>query len=148
MATQPILCVSSREPSNLCTACTDLCWLPLSSLIAPWNVTLPDIHHKVISTHSCENCMFNTKSRSSKFYILPLRMFLKESENGSAELPLALNVTFLVGFEALTAVVMKSTHFWHITPCSPLSVNRHFGGTYRLHLQGRKNKSSNKPARK
>jgi hypothetical protein len=27
---------------------------------------------------------------------------------------------------------------WDITPCSPLKVNRHFGGTCRLHLQGRK----------
>jgi hypothetical protein len=51
---------------------------------------------------------------------------------------------FIVGFEILTAVVMKSTIFWDITPCSPLSVNRRFGGTYRLHLQGRKNIS---PAR-
>jgi hypothetical protein len=40
----------------------------------------------------------------------------------------------LVGFEVLTAVVMKSNIFWDITPCSPLQVNRHFGGTYRLHL--------------
>jgi hypothetical protein len=43
-----------------------------------------------------------------------------------------------VGFEVLTAVVMKSIKFWDITPCSPSSVNRRFGGTYRLHLQGRK----------
>jgi hypothetical protein len=47
---------------------------------------------------------------------------------------------FYVGFEVLTAVVMKSTIFWDITPCSPLTVNRSFGGTYRLHVQGRKNK--------
>jgi hypothetical protein len=33
---------------------------------------------------------------------------------------------------------MKSTIFWDITPCSPLSVYRRFGGTYRLHLQGQK----------
>jgi hypothetical protein len=33
---------------------------------------------------------------------------------------------------------MKSTIFWDITPCSQLSVNRRFGGTYSLHLQGRK----------
>jgi hypothetical protein len=43
-----------------------------------------------------------------------------------------------VGFEVLTVVVMKSTIFWDITPCSPLSVNRRFEGTYRHHLQGRK----------
>jgi hypothetical protein len=44
----------------------------------------------------------------------------------------------IVGFEVLTAVVMKSSIFWDITPCSPLKVNRSFGGTYRLHLQGRR----------
>jgi hypothetical protein len=34
-----------------------------------------------------------------------------------------------VGFEVLTAVVMKSIIFWNMTPCSPLSFNRRFGGT-------------------
>jgi hypothetical protein len=29
-------------------------------------------------------------------------------------------------------VVMKSSTFWNITPCSPLKVNRHFKGTYHL----------------
>jgi hypothetical protein len=33
---------------------------------------------------------------------------------------------------------LRSSIFWHITPCSPLSVNRRFGSTYRLHLQGPK----------
>jgi hypothetical protein len=37
-----------------------------------------------------------------------------------------------VGFQVLTSVVMKSTIFWDITPCSPVSVNRRFGGTYLL----------------
>jgi hypothetical protein len=39
---------------------------------------------------------------------------------------------------------MKSIIFWDMTPCSPLSVNRRFGGTYRLHLQGQRNKFSKK----
>jgi hypothetical protein len=30
----------------------------------------------------------------------------------------------------------KSIIFWDVTPCSLLSCNRRFGGTYRLHLQG------------
>jgi hypothetical protein len=30
---------------------------------------------------------------------------------------------------------LKSTTFWYIMQCSPLKVNRRFGGTYRLHLQ-------------
>jgi hypothetical protein len=33
---------------------------------------------------------------------------------------------------------IKSTIFWDITRCSPLNVNRSFGGTYRLHLQNRR----------
>jgi hypothetical protein len=32
---------------------------------------------------------------------------------------------------------MKSIIFWNMTPCSPLSFNRRFGGTYRFHLQGK-----------
>jgi hypothetical protein len=42
-----------------------------------------------------------------------------------------------VEFQVFTAVVMKSTIFWDTTSCSPLNVNRSFGGSYRLHLQGR-----------
>jgi hypothetical protein len=41
---------------------------------------------------------------------------------------------FSSGFEVLTAVVMKYTIFWDITPCSPLKVNRRFGGIYSLLL--------------
>jgi hypothetical protein len=55
---------------------------------------------------------------------------------------MSLRSTVLVGFEVFTAVVMKSVIFWDMTPCSPLSFNRYFGGTYRLHLQGRRNKFS------
>jgi hypothetical protein len=36
-------------------------------------------------------------------------------------------------------VVMKSIIFWDVTPCSLLCCNRRFGGTYRLHRQGRRN---------
>jgi hypothetical protein len=32
--------------------------------------------------------------------------------------------------------------FWDITPCSPLKVNRRFGGTHRLHLQYRRIKET------
>jgi hypothetical protein len=41
---------------------------------------------------------------------------------------------------------VKSTIFWDIALCNPFSVNRCFGGTYRLHLQGRKYKLIKKPA--
>jgi hypothetical protein len=48
----------------------------------------------------------------------------------------------LKGFEVFTAVVMKSVISWDMTPCSPLSVNRRFEGTYRLYIQGRRNNFS------
>jgi hypothetical protein len=48
------------------------------------------------------------------------------------------------GVEVLTTMVMKSTIFWDITQCRQLNVFRRFGGTYRLHLQSRKNKLSKK----
>jgi hypothetical protein len=41
-----------------------------------------------------------------------------------------------VGFEVLTAVVIKSSIFWDITSCSPLKVNRTFEGICRRNLQG------------
>jgi hypothetical protein len=41
-------------------------------------------------------------------------------------------------FELLTAVVIKSSIFWKTTLCSSLKVNRRFGGTCHLHIQGRK----------
>jgi hypothetical protein len=44
----------------------------------------------------------------------------------------------LVGFEVLTAVAMESSVFWNIRPCTPLKIDRHFGGTNRLHLNGRR----------
>jgi hypothetical protein len=40
----------------------------------------------------------------------------------------------LLGFQVLRAVVMKSSIFWDITPCSPLKDNLRFGGTCRLQL--------------
>jgi hypothetical protein len=42
------------------------------------------------------------------------------------------------GFEVLTAVAMKIPIFWGITPCTRLKINRVFGGTCHLHLQGRR----------
>jgi hypothetical protein len=43
---------------------------------------------------------------------------------------------YLVRFKGFTAVTMKNAVFWDVTPCE----NRRFGGTYRLHHQGDKNR--------
>jgi hypothetical protein len=42
------------------------------------------------------------------------------------------------GFEVITAVVIKRTVFWDITPRISLKVDRRFGGKYCLDLQGRR----------
>jgi hypothetical protein len=44
-----------------------------------------------------------------------------------------------VRFEVFTGVIMKNAVFWDVALCR-FCVNCHFGGTYRLHLQGRKNR--------
>jgi hypothetical protein len=45
-----------------------------------------------------------------------------------------IKLNIFLGFEVLTAVVMKSAIFWDLTLCSPLRVNWRVGGTYSLHL--------------
>jgi hypothetical protein len=47
------------------------------------------------------------------------------------------NIVIYVRFEAFTAVTMKNVVFWDVALCMSC-VNRRFGGTYSLHLQGRK----------
>jgi hypothetical protein len=47
-------------------------------------------------------------------------------------------IYIFVRFEVFTAITMKNTVFWDVAPCRYF-VNRRFGGTYRLHLQGRRN---------
>jgi hypothetical protein len=44
---------------------------------------------------------------------------------------------FSVRFEVFTAVIMKNAVLWDVAPCRSC-VNRRFGGTYRLRIQGRK----------
>jgi hypothetical protein len=46
--------------------------------------------------------------------------------------------SLFVGLEALTAVTMKRTVSSDMTPCSQVEVYVSFGGTYILHLQGRR----------
>jgi hypothetical protein len=41
-------------------------------------------------------------------------------------------------FEVLTALIMKGSVFWDITPCSPLEANKRFGETWCLHLRDRR----------
>jgi hypothetical protein len=57
-----------------------------------------------------------------------------------------LNVRLRFSERRTTYCSLLSIIFWDVTPCSLLKCNRRFGGTYRLHLQGRrKNFSKNQP---
>jgi hypothetical protein len=47
-----------------------------------------------------------------------------------------ISVHLFLRFEVFTAATMKNAVFWDVAPCKSL-VNRRFGGTYRLHIQGR-----------
>jgi hypothetical protein len=47
---------------------------------------------------------------------------------------MVLGFSFVI-FEFLTEVVMKSSILWDITLCSPLKINRRFGGTCHFHFQ-------------
>jgi hypothetical protein len=59
----------------------------------------------------------------------------------------AIMVMYAIVTPYITLEILKRIIFWDMTPCSSLSFNRRFGGTYRLHLQGRRNMFS-KPANK
>jgi hypothetical protein len=47
------------------------------------------------------------------------------------------NLFEIVGFEVFTAVTMKNAVLWYVAPCGSCK-SRRFGGTCRLHLQGRR----------
>lgn len=56
-----------------------------------------------------------------------------DTENVESE-----TIGHVAGFQVLTTVVMRSSLFWGVTQRNPLKVALRFGGTYRLHLQGRR----------
>jgi hypothetical protein len=51
--------------------------------------------------------------------------------------PVERTVVMLVRFEVFTVVTIEKAVFWDVAPCR-YCVNRRYGGTYRLHLQGRR----------
>jgi hypothetical protein len=51
--------------------------------------------------------------------------------------PTVLLISYRSKVKTRLTTILKSSIFWDIMPCSPLKVNRSFGGTWRLHLRGR-----------
>jgi hypothetical protein len=64
--------------------------------------------------------------------------FRRGKENVLTKIKSQLNKNITMGFEVLTAVVIKITTFCDITPCSQLEVSLLFGEIYSFHLQGRR----------
>jgi hypothetical protein len=52
-------------------------------------------------------------------------------------------IEILVGSEVLTAVAIKRSVYWDITPCSPVRASRRFGGTHVYFLGQRVSQESN-----
>jgi hypothetical protein len=67
-----------------------------------------------------------------KFLLVIFSFSIGQTGNGRG---FTLSILVLVGFEVLTAVVMKCSTFWDITS-NPLKFNWCFGGTSGLHFQG------------
>jgi hypothetical protein len=69
-----------------------------------------------------------------RFYVLnALKISLNMAVLSSNESPCYyIHTDKYVGFEVLTAVVMKSAILWDTTPCSPLKFNRRFGVTRQI----------------
>jgi hypothetical protein len=46
-----------------------------------------------------------------------------------------ISLKFILGKKTVNLIKLMNSALWTITPCSPLNVNRCFGGIYHLHLQ-------------
>jgi hypothetical protein len=79
-------------------------------------------------TFHAEFALYDPDAVTRKLYL-----FIK----GLLELNIKTNSYMFVGFEVLTAMVMKSAVFSDVKSCRPVEVHRCFGGTYYLHFQGR-----------
>jgi hypothetical protein len=98
------------------------------------------IHNMLVYNQDCSQCAANcTVSHYLLFMYKCTVCRIWGSNAGGHHYLLFMHKCTVCRIEVLTPVVMKSTIFWDITSCSPLSVKRCFGRSYRLHLQGRKN---------
>jgi hypothetical protein len=96
-----------------------------------------------LRTDTIETTGLGTEPDTSQIWSTPNRLFLTDkaldfySESVLYESGSGLRLSS-VGFEVLIALVTKSSVVYDVTQCSPLKVNRRFGGTSRLHHECRR----------
>jgi hypothetical protein len=122
-------------------------FLYLSSWRSFGNVTHPWMGESCYLIWKQNNKLFNPRLKSVEFLYLGT-MYVHtvchsiDHGGGLSCIPqkkgLGLNMKYLLEFEILTTLLMKSFIFWDITPCCPLKVNRRFGEKFHLHLQGQR----------
>jgi hypothetical protein len=84
-------------------------------------------------TMCCRTCYVNNDKKDSVTTTQPLNIYGTYNNK-----TITWNYYWnCVRFEVFTAVTMKNAVFWDVVTCRSC-VNRRFGGTYRLHLYGRK----------
>jgi hypothetical protein len=112
--------------------------LQANSAVVPWRrppsppcVIRPPSPPCVLTSHGC----FPTSTLS-----LAVTLLVYVQEVPVSNLGRNTGYPDWVGFKVLTPVVMKSCTFRDITRYNPVKARRYLGGTYRLHLQGRRKK--------
>jgi hypothetical protein len=114
--------------SGFQASCHNICiWVSISNKPLQWDRFYSSHLRQDISRHINYSWGFKTSVLYVLFHICVLHVqpllspWLDHPNN--------------VGYEILAAVVIKSSVFWVITPCSPPKINQCFRGTCRLHLQ-------------
>jgi hypothetical protein len=109
------------------------------------NRILPFLWHNITTNHSSKSLLLSSLSVSVSSFATSLTESPARASKNVAFcgfltgthwplLMVSVQETVALGQE----LTVKSIYFWDMTPCSPLCCARRFGGTYRLHLQGRK----------
>jgi hypothetical protein len=96
-----------------------------------WAVVPNNSEMCTLMEYACfANVLFATLHTS--LALMPDSYIHKSNFNGLAEVQISHCIEWEIN------LLVKSNIFWNKTPCSPLKINRRFGGTYRLLLQGRR----------
>jgi hypothetical protein len=88
------------------------------------------LHERAKVTEECNILVTLTKKKKKKKKTEEVEEVQEEEEEKGEEKDIYIQV------ENILHEVMKISVFWDIMTFSPLTVNRHFGITYHLHLQG------------